>query len=285
MRFCWLALAFALGLATAGVGQLASPLVRLRESVEIKSDTIRLSDLLPSDAPPALKTACAAIELGRAPLPGSPRVLTESQLREKLAGQQPLLAQLALAASMTVRRTGWPISRAAIAAAVGDFLQQQGWRESDLPHPATLAWTGAAGLTENSELEVTAAQWDSRQRRLRMELRCVERSACGSFVVTAPGPHSASEDERRIAEKPSPSASTQSRSPSAQATPTATGSVLTQPGDSATLILESNSIRISLAVICLQRGYLNQEIRARDAASQRVYHAEVVGMDMLRAPL
>ena len=187
---------------------------------------------------------------------------------------------------MTVRRTGWPISRAAIAAAVGDFLRtHKDGAKATFHIRLPLPGPRAAGLTENSELEVTAAQWDSRQRRLRMQLRCVERSACGSFVVTAPGPHSASEDERRIAEKPSPSASTQSRSPSAQATPTATGSVLTQPGDSATLILESNSIRISLAVICLQRGYLNQEIRARDAASQRVYHAEIVGMDMLRAPL
>ena len=65
----------------------------------------------------------------------------------------------------------------------------------------------------------------------------------------------------------------------------AAGRALTQPGDSATLILENDGIRISLAVVCLQRGFLRQEIRVRDAAGQRVYRAEVVGAGLLRAPL
>ena len=51
----------------------------------------------------------------------------------------------------------------------------------------------------------------------------------------------------------------------------------------ATLVLDGGSVRISVRVICLQQGVLNQQIRVIEERSRRVFHAEVVGAGRLRA--
>ncbi len=290
MKFLLRSLTLSLELAVAWAGgacQSGTPQIELREDVEINQETISLADLLPSDASLALRTASSAIELGSAPQPGSLRVWQAPQLMRKLVGQSALLSQILLPATITVRRAGWPIPRPAIASAINGFLQQQGWRGSNLPDAHALAWTDAAALVENPALEVTAFEWDPRQPALQLQLRCVKRSDCGSFLVRAaiPYPPPTAPPRTSTPEKLSSSPGARPGLAGASVSEPATGRALAQPGDSATLILENDGIRISLAVVCLQRGFLRQEIRVRDAAGQRVYRAEVVGAGLLRAPL
>lgn len=65
----------------------------------------------------------------------------------------------------------------------------------------------------------------------------------------------------------------------------ASGATLAEKGKPATLILDSGTMRISVRVICLQAGALNQEIRVLDARTRHVFHAEVVGAGLLHAAL
>jgi hypothetical protein len=51
------------------------------------------------------------------------------------------------------------------------------------------------------------------------------------------------------------------------------------------LILKDVGMRISMQVICLDRGELSQQVRAVDAHSHRMFHARVIGTALLEAQL
>ncbi len=278
----WLAWSLILEMAMACTvcqSQSRMPPVRLHESVEVKRQTILLSDLLPAESPATLKTAAAAIELGDAPQAGSVRVFPAAKIARKLSRHAALLSGLSVPARVTVRRKEWRIPGQAIETAIAKFWKQQGWKRDALPETGELAWTAAAAV-ENPVLQVTASQVDPRRQMLQLRLRCVERSTCGSFLVMAPlsrtSPAQASEAAQRVtAARPEPI-------PKAGTHPSS-GPILVRAGDFATLVLESEGIRISLPVTCLQRGGLLETIRARQVGGQHVYQAEVVGHGMLKA--
>jgi hypothetical protein len=73
---------------------------------------------------------------------------------------------------------------------------------------------------------------------------------------------------------------------SGQDFPIGTASVglrLVERGELATLILKGDGIRMSVEVICLDRGFEGQEIRARSKKGLRVFRARVVGPGILEA--
>lgn len=284
MRFLPLILALSLeAVAALAASQPAVSKVSLRERIEINRESIRLSDLLPPDAPVALIAASNPIEVGPAPLPGSPRVLLAPQLITKLADRPDLLSELVLPATITVTRKGWPIPLQSIRSAAASYMQKRGWPQAGLLARADIAWPAVIALAENPAFEVSGAFWDYRQHLLQLRVRCLKRLACASFLVMTQFPGSLV--ERQIVFTPPATTSPHPPLQSLEASQPASGNPLTHAGDPASLILESNGIRISLPVVCLQRGFLRQEIRVRDAAGPRVYRAEVVGMDLLRAPL
>ena len=110
------------------VPALSRPTV-LRSTVEVTSGVLTLSDLLPDDAGARLRAAAGTIELGHAPQPGRQRVLESGQITRGLAARPALLRQLSVPARITVRRAGWPISRAAVEKAVARFLPADDGRE------------------------------------------------------------------------------------------------------------------------------------------------------------
>jgi hypothetical protein len=105
------------------------PAVVLRDTVTVSGDTLRLSDLLPSKVCTAVRKTAAAIVLGRAPLPGSVRMLEAGQIQTRLGAHAALLRQFVLPARITVRRSGWQIQRPAVWSAVSQYLQERGWRQ------------------------------------------------------------------------------------------------------------------------------------------------------------
>jgi Chaperone for flagella basal body P-ring formation len=285
VRSVLLSFGLSLGLVGAcahGWAQDREARVALPKSIEVRGAIIHLSDLLPADAPNTLRTEAAAVALGRAPQPGSLRVLRAPQLARRLAEKTNLLDRLSLPAQITVRRRGWPIQQENIRAAVEHFLQEKGWDQEGRLDMAGLEWTGDfAALKPNPGLEVAGAAWDSLRPVLQLRLRCAEPALCSSFLVQLPVPESQGALWRRRLEAP-PALAAKRGAPQTPKAKAIAGPPLTQPGDAATLILQSGAIRISLPVVCLQRGALRQEIRARDASSQRIFQAEVVGTDLLR---
>lgn len=251
--------------------------VQLRDAVQVEGKQVWLSDLLPADAPPALQKSGAAIALCQSPQPGSTRVLDAGQISNKLAGQPQLLRWLAIPSRVTVRYSGWPIAEGQIRMAISRFLRER-WN-ADLAAAAQLRWPERLAATEkNFVLQVTNADWDNRQHSVQLRLRCSARKSCGSFLVHIFWPGSL-EDEWRNRLEPGLSPSPD------DASLIASGPALAEKGKPATLILDSNHMRISVRVICLQAGTLNQEIRVLDARTRHIFHAEVVGAGLVHSAL
>jgi hypothetical protein len=239
-----------------------SHVVLLRDSVEVSHEVIQLADLLPASVPADLWKACAIIELGRAPQPGSLRVLDRGEVAQRLAAEPALLRRLQLPPRITVLRSGTLVRRKVIAQTILSFLRTRNWKESDLPDVDALRWSG--GVTTREEdptLEVTRAVWDDRRQALAVRLRCLDRSLCASFLVDAPAKRLDSDGEKSLTSQASFTkrlrVATESRSHIAP------GPSLTQAGRHVSLILEGEALRISLPVVCLERGALGQQIRVR----------------------
>jgi len=255
------------------------PPVRLRDAVEVRRSRVWLSDLLPSDPPPVLQKASTAIALCLSPQPGSTRPLDGEQVRSMLAGQPEVLRQLAIPSRIMVRYAGWPIPEAAIREAISKFLREQAWRR-DLPDGAQVEWLQPMlAAEEHPRLQVTGLEWDNRQQSLQARLRCSTRASCGSFLVHVVLPAPLGQAWRQRMGSGSALISTSGQ------LATGNGTVLAEKGKPAILILDDGSMRISLRVMCLQPGVLNQQIRVVEAKSQRVFHAEVVGAGLLHAAL
>lgn len=278
-------LKLALGAALAALWVRGAPaegrLFRLNDNVVIRRAVIQLADLLPADAPAALEEAGKGIALGRAPQPGSMRRFDDQQIKELLTREPGVLRQISIPSRVTVWRSGWPISARAIRAVVFDFLRSQA--EDEIDSAAELDWPGnLTAAEENPALEVTAASWADGYRKLQIHVRCLQRDVCGSFLVRASDSGKfAAQLPRRLSlvSQPSPG--------QGGAAPTASGLVkteaLAEAGEPATLFVESGNVQISMAVVCLQRGSLRQEIRVRDVSSQRVFRAQVLAKGRLLA--
>jgi len=258
----------------------AKPLVTLRELAQVSGGTVRLSDLLPAGAPAGMRLASEAVELCRSPQAGSVRVLEAAQIAQALAKQPDLLRQLAIPDRILVRRLGWTIPGAAIREAVGRFLGDQSARA--LPESALQSPGDMSARQENPALEVAGITRNVRGQGIELRLRCIQRSACSSFVVCVCQPRPWSAD--LLATRDLTANSLASWHPAPIAARDA-GPVLAQAGKRALLLLDSGGMSISLPVTCLQRGKLGQNIRVLDAGSHRILEAQVVGAGKLHASL
>jgi hypothetical protein len=261
--------------------------VQLRDAVEVKRNRVWLFDLLPADASLALQKLSASIELCPAPQPGSVRVLDAGQITAKLARQPELLRQLAIPSHITIRYAGWPIAEERVRAAISQFLRQPGSHTAggtrSLPEAARVEWAQALSATEeHPALQVVNLSWDDRQQSIEVRLRCSTRAACASFLVDVILPPPRAEEWRR---QLGLSSSLNSPGSQPQSSTLGDGPALAEKGKPATLVLDDGSMRISLRVICLQRGVLNQQIRVVEARSRHVFRAEVIGVGLLHASL
>lgn len=282
------------------VPALSRPTV-LRSTVEVTSGVLTLSDLLPDDAGARLRAAAGTIELGHAPQPGRQRVLESGQITRGLAARPALLRQLSVPARITVRRAGWPISRAAVEKAVARFLPADYGEKNRGLDAAALLWNGEISGAEDAAIEATAAHWDVQQKALAVHMRCVEPSLCGSFLVLVRGvkpglvetggPRTSSHHPfYRPSDHPSSVHPSYLRGESQRPSEVAersrfprSGRTLAEAGKPAKLLVEGDGFRISMPVICLQRGRMGQTIRALDAAGHHVFWAEVIGAGRLQA--
>ncbi len=262
------------------VQQKTGSLVRLRDVVEVNHEIILLSDLLPLNAAPSLKSASDAIQLGRAPQIGSIRILALEQIARRLAADPTLLAVFQIPASITIRRFQWSIKNAAVRSAISVFLQRWKSKYGDLSDPTTLQLDNTGTLQEDPALVVTGMEWDDRRQELQFRLHCAKRALCGGFLAHAGWPPALT--AKLQAKFSSGIASNGLGAPASGAL---SSPALAEKGKPAILILEGTGLRISIPVVCLGRGGLNQQIRALDATTHRVFNAEVVGIGLLHASL
>ena len=281
--------------AAAGEAEAGTypPRVQIHQSVQVDGATIRLSDLLPPDAPAELGELAARFVLGESPLPASQRVISKAQIEQKLHEFPSLLAQLELPDRLIVTCRRRRLSSAEIWTAIEDFLAGKG-----LPAiaPPACSEPGADGSTmperEAAEpgrqdcavgglqlqapvfvtkpdpgLEVKSMEPDRVRRQLRFLFRTAHEPQVLPFYVTV---------ERLPSEmtwRPEPSKSVRP----ASAPPV----VLVPAGKPAKLVVETATMRLTALVSPLESGVQGQVIRVRNLDTQRVFEAQVVGAGLL----
>ena len=219
----------------------------------VREARIRFSDLLPDTAPENLRRLAAAVDLGRAPLPGSDRVFTADELRSALRD----LPQLDIPKQVVVHGGGWPLQETSIRAALSTRAELAALLSgAKLAIPAELA-----SRSPNPSLELVDLRADA-QEALAF-LRCRERSQCGSFLV------------RALFDQPL----TLQTGTNTAVSPRR----LIQPGRPALLSIEQAGIRITVRVLPLRAAGLGETVRVVEKKSRRIFVAQVVAEDQLEA--
>ena len=259
--------------------------VELRAVAQVTRSGIFLADLLPARAPRWLHAAGAAIFLGFAPQTGSVRIFDSSEIVKSIATRPQILRQISVPDRVTVTRKSWPIEPGSMELPIREFFAARGWNADDLLLHAVELPGHAVALSEKPALEVRTAAWDSRSQVLQLFLRCVDRAQCANFLVLAkpkrqhvPGGRAELAFGARVHPRNANLELPENRRSGQLAQP-----ALMHPGQTAELVLEGQGIQISMPVVCLESGVLGQQVRVRDAGSQRVFHAEIVGAGLVRA--
>lgn len=281
---------FAVLLAGLSLDVAAGPLrVALLANVVVDDDTILLANLLPPAVPQRLRIATQQISLGAAPQMGSERQIQQRAVAAAIASAGLLTTQFIIPAQITVRRDGQSISPRDIFAAIQSALTSN-LDGADLPNLSQLRPTDFHQDADipappgYSGLEVTQIAFDPAIKRMRFRLLPKAPGRTLPFYVTANVPATYAPASASASSSVAPPAVIlRSRSGAAPAVPLATPLVTTnQP---ARLHLHSADMDMFVEVRALQRGYLDQIVRVRLAATGRTMQARVVAHGYLDATL
>ncbi len=120
-------------LLLAGAAKATSfqPRVHIPDVVQVEGETVRLSDLLPPDAPAELGEMATRIILGNSPLPASQRVISKGQIEQQLRELPSILERLDLPERLLVTCKRRRLSAAEILAAIEVFRAGEGLHGSE----------------------------------------------------------------------------------------------------------------------------------------------------------
>jgi hypothetical protein len=271
--------------------------VTLRSEVEVSGAKISLADLLPSGSERISSLDPRTIFFGDAPQPGKTRVLSVSEVRARLAECKVPASSLVVSGSIHVRRAGYALSLDTVRDRIAAFLKEErsanngsseapenALKQNSSPRLSNLQIpAGLMAREKDPQLEVTSIRRDAFSHDLLIHLRCRRRAVCGSFLVLASPALGLREFSLRnfsdsiLASRWEASRKAVSRRSRSSAP------VLVQPGKSAMLVLQGQGMRITLPVICLQRGSLAQQVAVRDSQTRTILQAKVVGPGQLQS--
>lgn len=295
--------------------QLPARKVKLREKVEVGSDVIHLSDLLPEAAPAVLRSRAAGIVLGYSPQPGSLRVIRRAQLEHRLRDELDLLRALEIPKKISVVRAHRWLTREEIVRVIRSALERNGFSSAVSLADQDLRLAAPVMVTKDDPgLQVTQVEFDPVWRQVRFRLWASKERKSLPFFITgrlrsrvkvviavrelSPGEIAGESDFRvetraltRVFRRP-PVTLPEIAGKQVQRLIRAgemvraemfSPPVLVEPGTPATVMAQDSRLRIYLAVMPLQAGVFGQIIRVRDLTTRRVFKAEVVDRDYLQA--
>jgi len=266
--------------------------VALLANVVVDGDAILLANLLPPDAPQRVRAAAEQVSLGTTPQIGSERQIPRAAVAATIASANLPVSQFIIPVDITVRRESRPISSREIFSAIqlalannldgADLPNLAQLRLADLHHdaaiPAPLGYSG---------LEVTQIAFDPAIDRVRFRLLPKAAGRSLPFFVTASLPATYPGSFSPVAARvPVGSASSPALLHATSALPAPSlAAPLVTTNQPARLHLHSADMDMLLEVRPLQRGYLDQIIRVRLAATGRTMQARVVAPGYLDATL
>jgi flagella basal body P-ring formation protein FlgA len=289
---------------------------RLSQTVTLGAPIVRLSDLLPSEAPATLKARAAAIVLGSAPQPGLARTVSGTEIKSHLVDAPDLLGRLEIPDRIVIRRFYRSLSTAELLEAIRLRLGAQSTPDSMNWTPGDLKLSAPVYVTlDDPGVEVTRIELDPFRRQTKFRLWTSKEPSILPFWVTLahdvkvptlvaghdiPAGKEAQAVDFQVEEGAGTPGSQsllaasdltglEARTPVKNSQPVTRSMlkpvVLVEAGRPAKLVAEGAHFRISTTVIPLQPGVLGQQIRVREVDSQRILSAEVVDRGELKAAL
>jgi hypothetical protein len=250
------------------VALAASPLAaqtmryRLSESATITGDTVLLSQMLSQRISERFRRAAARVNLGPAPLPGSVRQFSRSEI---IAACQvaaiPCRSLFSIPAAITVRRASHFL-------VPGDFLQLVNaalgpgttLSTADLAMPSSISRPA-----DNSHFQVASVKHDPILKNTRVRISSTAGSSLVPFDVSVRAEFAGGNSQPRVA---------------AQAAQ-AVDLPLVDPRRPANLFINSPQSHLLLRVRPLQPGIKGQIIRVRLSGGSKTFRATVVAQDSL----
>jgi hypothetical protein len=275
----------------------------------VEGEEVRLSDLLPPDAPAGLGGLCRLIILGDAPLIASQRVISRVQIEQQLREFPSLLEWLEVPPRVIVRRKRRRLSSAEIQTAIERFMAGKDSPDFHEVSLHRLNLQAPVFVTQiDAGLEVRRVEFDRVERKTRFLLRASREPQVLPFYVTVEEglgeradcalTYLMTQSDSRLGFHAAlgnftyPPGWLDSHSSCAAAHPgnpaapiTASPVVLVAAGKPAKLVVETATLRLTAQVTPLQSGVKGQIIRVRNQDTHRVLQAEVVGAGLLQPAL
>jgi Chaperone for flagella basal body P-ring formation len=252
------------------------PRIELLHEVRVSGASVFLSDLLPVGAEGSLRARAQEISLGAAPQPGNTRVLERSGVLGNIGASQDVVVEIAVPERIVVSRDARPITVQEVLAAIQNALEHSGISAAANLHPGdillqtqVLVGPGDAGL------EVLRSDFDPGLKRGRFLLwpshdpKVLPFFVAVRFAGNSPLPalHSFTELTRTASKQ------------GLHSVPglIAKAEVLVSPGEQATLLLRSDTLRMIADVVPLERGTMGQQIHVRVVDTGKIFSAQVDG--------
>jgi hypothetical protein len=255
--------------------------VVVRANVEVAGDGFSLAELLAAGACAELRRAAAGVRLGRAPLAGSPRILTGDEVRallqiatNTLEKNSMVLRSMQIPERVTIRRAGPRASCAEITARILSELAAHAFGAETgsvavLSEPDRGSVCGVGGgIALGAPLELIRTVWNPTLSTWQVLARCIHAADCVPFLVRVPGRNSRFEKR--------PVISSTSAKASSSETP------LVRPGEAVTLLWDQDGIRLLVPAVCLDEGAAGDAVRTRVLRGGRMVRAVVESAGRLR---
>jgi hypothetical protein len=235
-----------------------------------------LSDLLPASAPGSLRARAAQISMGAAPQPGNTRILEHDAVERRAGASEELLAEVSVPERIVVSRNSRPITLSEVFEAIRSALHRSGAPGAAALQPGDVFLESQVFVGPgDSGLRVMRVDIDRGLRRARFLLWPSRSPKVLPFFVTVrfagempSAPFRPAMEFGRIVQH--------SATTTAAARP-AKQEILVAAGESATLTLHSDTLRIFVDVVSLERGTLGQQIRVRMPETGKIFNAHVDG--------
>ncbi len=236
-------------------------------TVEVPPLQLSLADVLSRETCPEMLQASAHFVLGRAPLPGSARVLERGYveaLLQQIQRREASLRNREVIVHLPERIT---LHRAGARTSCDEIRSQLRFHEGASVEASSCG--SAGGIPRTAPLHIDRRVWDSASNSWKVFIRCTSLADCVPFVIHV---RDLAPEATRVALSFQAADGTRNRADAA---------TLTKSGQHATLLWDRDGIRLEIPAICLDNGRAGEVVRAR-LRSGRVVRAVVLGSGSLQ---
>jgi hypothetical protein len=287
-----------------GASRAADSKVPLLREVVVRGSSVYLADLLPERTPASMRIPAQRILIGRAPQPGSIRVLSGDAVLRRLVNDD-VLREVEVPPQIVIHRSGRQITREEVAAAIQATLRHNKLLSNQLIAPEDISLMARVMLSvDDAQLQVTRMELDPALRQIKFLLVSRADHSILPFVAVARSrvdlaqlDEAQDKEAGRARRTIEDTQSVEARSAAGWienlpaglpvmrfGSPAQQRVTLVEPGKIARLRLISGpSTQLSLDVTALEPGAFGQQIRVRLRPTGKILEAQVTGWRQVEA--